>query len=254
VRDLDNGNVVLGRRLQGALYGKHPPRIGYDLLQPRLLLTSVDSFPLNGPFLATCTNGCIDTIASTGQTNFGVINNFDAQWLDAATPGTSWLLRGRKMDGWWLQNINPGGPCGGNPASITEWQIDSPPDQYGLKGRLAFMGHVNDAWNNDLILATRFATRDGLVAFSRSQLVQSALANPAGSNLGCVTTPPACPVFAVDVHPEFTGWTAPGCGGVFPCGLVTSHFAGRVFNLDCDTFQEQVGGRDRRGLPQPRPQ
>lgn len=152
------------------------------------------------------------------------------------------MLYGRQGGGWWLNLFQPGDFCNSLSPTWVQWKLDSAPDQYGLVGRLAFEGHVDDAWNSDLILCTRTGTRDGLVAYSRSQLTQAALANmPAagiaeGPALSCGGAPSICPVFAADTHPEFTGWTQPGCGPP-PCGAVKTHFSARVFNLDCDTFR-----------------
>ncbi|MGE3172541.1 MAG: hypothetical protein AB7O97_07920 [Planctomycetota bacterium] len=243
VRDVDGFNTVVGRRPQGALYGKSPPRIGALLSAPRLLLTSVDGYPLSGPFLSTCAAGCIETIDPVPgeSSNLSVIADFDAQWFDASTPGYSWLLRGRKDKGWWLMMISPGAPCGGTPPSWLQWRLMSAPDQYGLEGRLAFLGHIDDAWDNDLLLATRTGTRDGLCAYSRSGLVAAALANmPApgqtqGPDLACGVGGAVCPVFTADTHPEFAGWQH-GCTQL-PCGTISDHFAGKVFNLDCATVQ-----------------
>ncbi|MBL8896392.1 MAG: hypothetical protein JNM84_02135 [Planctomycetes bacterium] len=243
VRDLGGSYAVIASRNIAVLRGKNPARVGFSEANPRLLLTTTDYYPNQGPFLATCTPGCIDAFATPpgGVSDFGVITNFDAQWIEPSIPGASWLLRGRKSGGWWLQLLQTNGICGGVLPSWYEWRVDTSPDSYGLTGRLGYFGHKNDAWDPDLLLATRTATRDGLVAYSRSRLAQVALQNPPpptsiqGPALSCQTAPGSCEVWRLDTHPEFKGWNH-GCSS-FPCDAIREHFSARVLNLDCDTAQ-----------------
>jgi hypothetical protein len=210
-RFVSAGLPVFAERTDSNRVGKHAPRVGSAIVDQNLIFTSSDSLSAEqAGYLETCEDGLITPIPGTeGSGNMGVITNFEAQWFDDSALLESggeldaqWMVHGTFTE-WRLRHLTVGDVCAGDVPTTQLWKIIPPADDYGVSGRLSMMATLNDRFDDDIVLLSRFGTRHGLLAYSRSELVAAAGLLSEGEDLG------VDPIATFETHPEMSTWVPP---------------------------------------------
>jgi hypothetical protein len=202
------GLPVFMHRTDPDRVGKHSPRVGRALVDSNLIFTSSDALNASRVgYLQTCQDDVIAPLEGTeGTADMGVITNFEAQWYDDSVllesdgeEDAQWMVHGTFTE-WRLRHLTVGDVCDGDLPTTRHWRILPPEDDFGVTGRLSMMATLDNKYDEDIVFLNRFGTRHGLLAYSRSEMVDAALRVEEGEALGVE------PIAAFETHPEMATW------------------------------------------------